>query len=67
MPELVFWNVAARSIQTPVTINDKGVKLVSGYSQKILEMVVKNNLKDGPLDFMRLVLEKYSEVDDFII
>lgn len=67
MPELVFWNVAARSIQTPVTINDKGVKLVSGYSQKILEMVVKNNLKDGPLDFMRLVLEKYSEVDDFVI
>ena len=44
MPQLVFWNVEARSIHTPVTENELGVKLVSGSSQKILDRVVSNKI-----------------------
>lgn len=67
MPELIFWNVAARDIQTPVTANELGVKLVSGGSQKIIELVVNNELEPiTPYEFMLKVLEKYNEVDKFL-
>lgn len=67
MPELVFWNVAARDIQTPVTKNELGVKLVSGSSQKIIELVTNTEIKElTPYDFMLEVLKRYEEVDSFI-
>ena len=37
MPTLVFWNVNSRRNQTPVTINDRGVILISGCSPVIFE------------------------------
>ena len=37
MPTLVFWNVNSRNTQTPVTINDKGVVLISGCSPVVLK------------------------------
>lgn len=62
MPELVFWNVGVRHIHFPVTSNELGVRLVSGSSQKILELVINNELKDvTPYDFMLKTLERYSE------
>lgn len=67
MPELVFWNVAARDIQTPVTKNELGVKLVSGSSQKIIELVTNTEIKElTPYDFMLEVLKRYEEIDSFI-
>ena len=36
MPQIVFWNVNARTTNTPFTMNDDGVALVSGYSPSIL-------------------------------
>ena len=61
MPEVVFWNVRARSIHFPV-MNKLGVKLVSGASAKIIEMVT-NNLSVDAYAFMIECLEKYSFVD----
>ncbi|HHU21680.1 MAG TPA: DUF2828 family protein [Acholeplasma sp.] len=65
MPQLVFWNVEARSIHTPVTENELGVKLVSGSSQKILDRVVSNKINCTPYEFMIEDLARYSEVDSF--
>lgn len=40
LPEIVFWNVNARANSLPVTLNDKGVQLVSGCSPVIFKQVV---------------------------
>ena len=45
LPRLVFWNVASRNRPQPVTVNDRGVALVSGCSPRIFSMVM-----DGELD-----------------
>lgn len=64
LPEIVFWNVAARSTHLPVTQNEKGVKLVSGASANIFENVLSGDLKViTPYDFMLQMLEPYSEFD----
>ena len=64
LPEIVFWNVAARSTHLPVTQNEKGVKLVSGASANIFENVISGDLKVmTPYDFMLQMLEPYSEVE----
>ena len=31
LPEIVFWNVESRKAQQPVTMNENGVALVSGW------------------------------------
>lgn len=40
MPDLIFWNVNGRPGNNPVTINDKGVALVSGMSPSIVKSVL---------------------------
>jgi len=68
MPELVFWNVEARNIHSPVTINEKNVKLVSGSSTKIFEMVLSQNvIPITPYEFMEETLTRYQEFDKIII
>lgn len=50
LPKLVFWNVASRKLQVPVQMNEQGVTLVSGCSEKIFEQVLANDL--DPYSFM---------------
>lgn len=40
LPEIVFWNVASRNRQQPVTVNDRGAALVSGCTPRLFEMVM---------------------------
>ena len=64
LPEIVFWNVEARHAHLPVTMNEKGVKLVSGASANIFANVVSGDLKVvTPYDFMLQMLEPYAEFD----
>jgi hypothetical protein len=64
LPEIVFWNVAARKVHLPVTMNEKGVKLVSGASANIFSDVVSDDLKVvTPYEFMLKILEPYSEFE----
>lgn len=64
LPEIVFWNVEARDTHLPVTMNEKGVKLVSGASANIFADVVSGDLKVvTPYEFMLQILEPYSEFD----
>lgn len=63
MPYLVFWNVDARNDQSPVTMHDSGVKLVSGCSPKIFEQTLKYPTLDSH-EFMMQILnsDRYSQI-----
>lgn len=65
LPEVVFWNVRARNVHLPV-YNEDHVKLVSGASQHVIDMVV-NNENVNPYELMLKVLEKYNCFDNIII
>jgi len=41
LPTIVFWNLNARGNQAPVSYNENGVCLVSGFSPSIVESVLK--------------------------
>lgn len=43
-PELVFWNVNARNIQSPIKFDEKGTCLVSGCSPSILTSLLSGNI-----------------------
>ena len=62
LPELVFWNVCSRNRQQPVTMNEKGVILVSGCTPQIFSMVQNNSL--DPYQFMMEVIssERYERI-----
>jgi hypothetical protein len=57
MPTLVFWNVNARHNQSPVSVNDEGVVLVSGCSPSIFESVLSGK-SVTPYDQMIATLSK---------
>jgi hypothetical protein len=42
LPKLVFWNVNSRTKTIPITENEMGVVLVSGFSPNIMSMVMSN-------------------------
>ena len=42
MPKLVFWNVNSRTNTIPMTENEMGVIMVSGYSPNIMSMIMSN-------------------------
>lgn len=54
LPEVIFWNVASRNRQQPVTQNEQGVALVSGCSPHIFSMLSNGTL--SPYKFMMQVL-----------
>ena len=56
MPNLIFWNLNGRIGNVPVTINDNGVALVSGYSPAIMKSVLTSKVVT-PYDVMRETLD----------
>ena len=62
LPEIVFWNVASRNTQQPVTKNEQGVALVSGCSPRIFSMIADGQL--SPIGYMMEVLgsERYAVI-----
>ena len=62
LPEIVFWNVASRSRQQPVTKNEQGVALVSGCTPRLFEMVASGTM--NPYAFMLEVVEseRYAKI-----
>ena len=42
LPKLVFWNVNSRTKTIPMTENEAGVIMVSGYSPNIMSMIMSN-------------------------
>ncbi len=62
LPQVVFWNVAARHPQVPVLAGEGHVTLVSGMSPRLFDFVTRPNC--NPYEFMREILdsERYREV-----
>ena len=62
LPRVVFWNVASRTSQQPVTMNEQGVALVSGCSPRIFGMLSSGNL--SPMGYMLDILgtERYAKI-----
>ncbi|MBR4401587.1 MAG: DUF2828 family protein [Synergistes sp.] len=62
IPQVVFWNVASRHCQQPVTMNEQGVALVSGVTPRLFSMIAGGVL--SPYTFMREVLEseRYAKI-----
>lgn len=62
LPDIVFWNVASRNKQQPITKNDTGVVLVSGCTPRLFSMVASGEM--NPLVFMMEVVEseRYAKI-----
>lgn len=62
LPQIVFWNVASRNLQQPVSKNEQGAILVSGCSPKIFDMATSDRC--GPYEYMMEVLsgERYAMI-----
>lgn len=60
MPQLVFWCVAARGGNIPVTMHDSGTALVSGFSPTLLKSVLSGEI--NPVDVMlrTLYVDRYN-------
>ena len=66
LPEVVFWNVASRNRQQPVTKNEQGVALVSGCTPRLFSQVVDGSLAAmTPYEYMLDVLgsERYEKIE----
>ena len=55
IPKVVFWNVASRSLQVPVTENEQGVTLVSGCTARIFRQILADNV--DPYTYMLEIIE----------
>ena len=62
LPQIVFWNVASRHRQQPVTQNEQGVALISGATPRIFSMVAGGIF--SPYAFMAEVLgsDRYAKI-----
>lgn len=66
LPKLVFWNLNSRTNTIPLTENDEGVILLSGFSVNLIKMVMSNKL--DPYEALVDILEsdRYKPINDFI-
>lgn len=62
LPEVVFWNVASRNRQQPVTMNEQGVALVSGCTPRIFSMVAGGAMSPYTVMMEVLESERYARI-----
>ena len=62
LPEVVFWNVASRHTNQPVTMNEQGVALVSGCTPRIFSMVAGGNMSPWTVMMEVLESERYARI-----
>lgn len=62
LPQIVFWNVASRNRQMPVSQNEQGAALVSGSSPRTFSMLKKGIF--SPMECMMEILgsERYRKI-----
>ena len=65
MPTIVFWRVNVSTKQQPVTVNEKGVILINGYSPVILKEILSGDMANyNPYDAMvKIIGDKYQWID----
>ena len=62
LPEIVFWNVASRTRQQPVTMNEQGVALVSGCTPRIFSMIASGIMSPYTVMMDVLESERYAKI-----
>lgn len=62
LPEIVFWNVASRNRQQPVTMNEQGVALVSGCTPRIFSMIASGIMSPYTVMMDVLESERYAKI-----
>lgn len=62
LPKLIFWNVASRTNTIPLTQNNNGVILVSGFSPAITKMVLSEELDPYKALVKELMKDRYKEI-----
>ena len=62
LPTIVFWNVASRNRQQPVTMGENGTVLVSGVTPRLFSMIAGG--QTSPYEFMLEVVnsERYARI-----
>ena len=64
LPRLIFWNVCSRTGTIPVSENDLGVALVSGFSPNIADMVMSGELDSYKCLVDKLTSGRYQQVEE---
>ena len=62
LPQIVFWNVASRNKQQPVTKNERGVALISDVTPRIFSMVAGGELSPYTLMMEVIGSERYAKI-----
>lgn len=62
LPEIIFWNIASRNRQQPVTMNELGVTLISGATPRIFSMIAEERVT--PYSFMMKLMssDRYAQI-----
>jgi hypothetical protein len=64
LPKLVFWNVNSRTNTIPMTENELGVIMVSGFSPNVMSMVMSDQTDPWLALKGKLDSERYNCVSD---
>ena len=67
LPKMIFWNVNSRTNTIPVKENDKGVILMSGFSQNTVKMAMSNKLDPYQALKDTLNVNRYAFVEDVMM
>jgi hypothetical protein len=67
-PQIVFWNVNGLSKDFPVSVDDNGTCLISGFSPSILKSILNSKDFDS-VSIMRQALddERYQEIRNLLV
>ena len=62
LPKLIFWNVNSRTHTIPITENESGVCLVSGFSPTITKLVLSSDKDPYNIIVKELSKERYKKI-----
>ena len=62
LPNVIFWNVASRNQQQPVTAHESGVALVSGCNPRLFSMVASGELSPYRMMLDVIGSERYASI-----
>lgn len=62
LPRLIFWNVNSRTQAIPLTENELGVALVSGFSQNVLKMVMSSKYDPYEVLIETITAPRYNQI-----
>ena len=63
MPQIIYWNIQSRGNNIPVSFNETGTALVSGFSPAIMTSLIKGEIV-SPEQIMDLTImsERYAKI-----